>query len=74
MALTVRLLDAAEEPVPNVPVELVFNGSLRYHRVSDEKGEIHCDPCPGPNVFLVHGGVVSEPKTCHDGLVLDFEI
>jgi len=71
--LIVRVLDGGE-PAGNTPVELMFDGSHRVERWSDEYGEIRVEPCRGSEVLVMVNGIAQGTFTCRDGLELNVEL
>jgi hypothetical protein len=73
MSLIIRITDE-DKPVITVPVALQFDGVTRVDAVTDYKGEITLDPCPGSAVHLTIDGVDHGVRICHDGMVLTVEL
>jgi hypothetical protein len=67
MAFVIRVMNEEGEPLENVPLVLLFNSIDRREAITDDKGEVRFDHCPGVNVLITADGIRKGVHQCYDG-------
>ena len=67
MAFVIKVHNAEGEPLESVSLVLLFNSTDRRQALTDHKGEVRFDHCPGVNVVITADGVRKGIHQCYDG-------
>jgi len=67
MAFVIRVHNEEGEPLEGVPLVLLFNSIDRREAITNHKGEVRFDHCPGVNVLITADGIRKGVHQCYDG-------